>query len=74
MCVCVCVCVCVTDSSCMCLPIAPPPSLSPQVMMVEERRWPLGNKTVDLHGGYGVISTIKWKENLIAWANEKVGQ
>ena len=42
--------------------------------MVEERRWPLGTKTVVLHGdGYGVISTIKWKENLIAWANEKVG-
>ena len=40
--------------------------------MVEERRWPLGNKITELHGGFGIISTIKWKENLIAWANEKV--
>ena len=40
--------------------------------MVEERRWPLGNKITELHGGFGAISTIKWKENLIAWANEKV--
>ena len=40
--------------------------------MVEERRWPLGNKVTELHGGFGVISTIKWKDNLIAWANEKV--
>ena len=40
--------------------------------MVEERRWPLGNKIAELHGGFGTISTIKWKENLIAWANEKV--
>ena len=40
--------------------------------MVEERRWPLGNKITELHGGFGTISTIRWKENLIAWANEKV--
>ena len=43
-----------------------------QLVMVEERRWPLGNKITELHGGFGLISTIKWKENLIAWANEKV--
>lgn len=41
--------------------------------MIEERRWPMGNKTMELHGGYGPIPTIKWKENLIAWANDKVG-
>ena len=40
--------------------------------MVEERRWPLGNKVTQLDAGYGLISTIKWKETLIAWANEKV--
>ena len=40
--------------------------------MIEERRWPMGNKTMELHGGYGPITTIKWKENLIAWANDKV--
>ena len=33
----------------------------------------MGNKTMELHGGYGPIPTIKWKENLIAWANDKVG-
>jgi hypothetical protein len=40
--------------------------------MIEERRWPLGNKTNDIHGGGGFISVIKWKKNLIAWANDKV--
>ncbi len=39
--------------------------------MIEERRW-LGSKTHDIHGGGGQISTIKWKKNLIAWANQKV--
>jgi len=34
----------------------------------------MGNKTTELHGGYGPIPTIKWKENLIAWANDKVRQ
>lgn len=43
-----------------------------QLIMIEERRWPMGNKYTELHGGFGTISTIKWKENLIAWANEKV--
>ena len=37
--------------------------------MIEERRWPLGNKTTELHGGGGLITTVKWKDTLIAWAN-----
>ena len=32
----------------------------------------MGNKTMELHGGYGPIPTIKWKVNLVAWANDKV--
>lgn len=40
--------------------------------MVEERRWSLTNKVTQLDGGFGQISTIKWKDNLIAWANSKV--
>ncbi len=40
--------------------------------MVEERRWSLTNKVTQLDAGYGKITTIKWKDNLIAWANEKV--
>ncbi len=43
-----------------------------QLVMIEERRWPLGNKTQELHGGFGIITTIKWKDTLIAWANDKV--
>ncbi len=43
-----------------------------QLVMIEERRWPLGNKTQELHGGLGIITTIKWKDTLIAWANDKV--
>ena len=37
--------------------------------MIEERRWPLGNKTTELHGSGGSITTVKWKDTLIAWAN-----
>ena len=40
-----------------------------QLVMIEERRWPLGNKTTELHGGGGLITTVKWKDTLIAWAN-----
>ena len=43
-----------------------------QLVMIEERRWPLGNKMTDLDAGCGIISTIKWKENLLAWANDRV--
>ena len=45
-----------------------------QLTLVEERRWLLTNvkSSVELHAGYGLISTIKWRDCLIAWANEKV--
>ena len=43
-----------------------------QLVMIEERRWPLGSKSIDIHGGGGIITTIKWTKNLIAWANQKV--
>ena len=41
--------------------------------MVEERRWPLGNKVTELHAGEetGFISSIKWKDTLIAWCYSK---
>lgn len=41
--------------------------------MVEERRWPLGNKVTELHVGEetGFISSIKWKDTLIAWCYSK---
>ena len=44
-----------------------------QLVMVEERRWPLGNKVTELHGGVegGFISCIKWKDSLIAWCNSE---
>ena len=41
-----------------------------QLIMVEERRWPLGNKVTDLHAGGGTITTVKWKDTFIAWANQ----
>lgn len=44
-------------------------TLVSQLVMIEERRWPLGNKTSELHGGGGLITTVKWKDTLIAWAN-----
>lgn len=43
-----------------------------RLVMIEERRWPMGNKTTELHGGAGIIATIKWRDHLIAWANERM--
>ncbi|XP_064401865.1 vacuolar protein sorting-associated protein 41 homolog [Halichondria panicea] len=43
-----------------------------KLVLVEERRWPLTNKVNQLDAGYGRVTTIKWKDNLIAWANEKM--
>ena len=41
--------------------------------MVEERRWPLGNKVNEIYRSYyGQITTIKWRDNYIAWAYDKV--
>ena len=46
--------------------------LHPQLVMIEERRWPLGNRTTELDtGGQGLITTVKWKDTLIAWANSE---
>ena len=46
---------------------------SDKVQLVEERRWPLiGHKMSELHQGYGLVGVIKWRDQLIAWANEKV--
>ena len=44
-----------------------------QLIMIEERRWPLGNKVTELHGGVekGFVSNIKWKDTLIAWYNSE---
>jgi hypothetical protein len=44
-----------------------------QLIMIEERRWPLGNKVTELHAGVdrGLISCIKWKDTLIAWCNSE---
>ena len=41
--------------------------------MIEERRWPLGNKVTELYSGVerGSISSIKWKDTLIAWCNSE---
>ena len=48
-------------------------SLSMQLLMVEERRWPLGNKVTEIHSGdeKGSITSIKWKDTLIAWCNSE---
>ena len=44
-----------------------------QVQWVEERRWPLiGTKANELHSGYGIVTIIRWRDNYLAWANEKV--
>ena len=44
-----------------------------QLIMIEERRWPLGNKVSELHDGVerGFISCIKWKDTLVAWCNSE---
>jgi WD40 repeat protein len=44
-----------------------------KLIMIEERRWPLGNKVTELHAGVdrGLISCIKWKDTLIAWCNSE---
>ena len=41
--------------------------------MIEERRWPLGNKVTELYSAVerGSISSIKWKDTLIAWCNSE---
>lgn len=40
---------------------------------MEERRWPLiGYKNTEIHSGYGIVEIIKWRDNYMAWANEKV--
>ena len=40
--------------------------------MIEERRWPIGNKKSVIHGGEGEIADIKWRGNYIVWANDTV--
>ncbi|XP_003382724.1 PREDICTED: vacuolar protein sorting-associated protein 41 homolog [Amphimedon queenslandica] len=43
-----------------------------KVLLVEERRWPLiGYKNTEIHSGYGIVEVIKWRDNYMAWANEK---
>ena len=44
-----------------------------QLILVEERRWPLGNKITEINAGVegGFISCIKWKDSLIAWCNSE---
>jgi hypothetical protein len=43
-----------------------------RLLLVEERRWPLiGYKTSELQFNYGIINVIKWRDNYIAWANDK---
>jgi WD40 repeat protein len=44
-----------------------------KLIMIEERRWPLGNKVTELYSAVerGSISSIKWKDTLIAWCNSE---
>ncbi|OMJ27941.1 Vacuolar protein sorting-associated protein 41-like protein [Smittium culicis] len=43
-----------------------------QLIVHEERKWPLGKRDLILDEGNGAIHTISWNNNLLAVANEKV--
>lgn len=40
-------------------------------LILHEKGW-LGNKQETLHSGEGPIWAVKWRGNLIAWANDAV--
>lgn len=45
---------------------------SPFKLLLYERNWLNRWKTLVLHEGEGMITNVKWRANLIAWANNLV--
>lgn len=41
-------------------------------LVLREKGW-LGHKETVLHSGEGPVWLVRWREHLIAWANDSVG-